>query len=183
MMAKRKPMYAIVDIPRRGKGIVATKNITKGSRILEEKPVITTPEQPQSDEWLKTNIAQQVSCLNDHQRQSFFSMHNLYAYQSTAEQALGIIRTNSLPIEANGIGGGIFLEACRINHACDDNAQKYWNRRIERHTVHALKDILKGEEITIYYLAQAVVAKCAKRDSKKSLISCVPAGCAHYQQI
>ncbi|KAF2179638.1 hypothetical protein K469DRAFT_716138 [Zopfia rhizophila CBS 207.26] len=52
-------------------------------------------------------------------------MHNLYPYQNVAEQSLGIIRMNGLPIETNGIGGGVFLEACRINHACDNNAQKY----------------------------------------------------------
>jgi hypothetical protein len=79
-------------------------------------------------------------------------MHNIYPYQNAAEQSFGIIRTNSLPIEAEGIGGGIFLEACRINHACDNNAQKNWNRCIERHTVHALRDIVEGEEITIKYL-------------------------------
>lgn len=48
----------------------------------------------------------------------------------------------------------MFLEACRINHACDNNnAQKNWNDRISRHTVHALRNIDKGEEITITYLS------------------------------
>jgi hypothetical protein len=62
------------------------------------------------------------------------------------------IRTG-LPAEAVGDKGAIFLEACRINHACDNNAQKNWNEKIKRHTVHALRDINKGEEITITYLA------------------------------
>jgi hypothetical protein len=34
----------------------------------------------------------------------------------------------------------------------DNNAQKHWNQRIKRHTVYALRDIPKDEEITIYYL-------------------------------
>ncbi|OCK83190.1 SET domain-containing protein 5 [Lepidopterella palustris CBS 459.81] len=80
-------------------------------------------------------------------------MHNIHAYRNTAEQYLGIVRTNALPIGTNGIDGGIFLEACRINHACDNNAQKNWNENIKRHTVHALRDIEQGEEITICYLA------------------------------
>lgn len=80
-------------------------------------------------------------------------MHNIHAYRNATEQYFGIVRTNALPIETNISEAGIFLEACRINHACDNNAQKHWNRNINRHTVHALRDIYKGEEITIYYLS------------------------------
>lgn len=145
-------MYALRDVPGKGKGLVAIENIPKGTRILSEQPVITTPERQRDDEWLKTHISQQVDSLSEHQRQSFLSMHNLYPYQNVAEQSLGIIRTNGLPIEADGIGGGVFLEACRINHSCDNNAQKHWSQSIKRHTVHALRDIPKGEEITVYYL-------------------------------
>ncbi|KAJ4373764.1 hypothetical protein N0V83_002503 [Neocucurbitaria cava] len=145
-------MYALKDVLGKGKGIVAIENISKGTRILSEEPVITTPEYQQDDEWLKSHLSQQVDVLSEPQRQSFLSLHNLYPFQNIVEQSLGIIRTNALPIEADGIGGGIFLEASRINHACDNNAQKAWNQCIKRHTVHALRDIAKGEEITIYYL-------------------------------
>jgi hypothetical protein len=102
---------------------------------------------------MKTHISQQVDYLDEHQRQSFLSLHNFYSYKDTREQYSGIIRTNGLPIEDNGVAAGIFLEACRINHDCHNNAQKYWNKRIKRHTVHALREIAEGEEITIYYLA------------------------------
>jgi hypothetical protein len=78
-------------------------------------------------------------------------MHNIYA-DDTVSRYLGIIRTNALPFGDDVREGGIFLDACRINHACDINAQKSWNKNIKRHTVHALRDIEKGEEITIYYL-------------------------------
>lgn len=81
-------------------------------------------------------------------------MHNIHPYSTAAERYLGIIRTVSLPMEdSNGNDiGGVFLEASRINHACDNNAQKHWNSNIQRHTVHALRGIEKDEEITVYYL-------------------------------
>ena len=79
-------------------------------------------------------------------------MHNIHLYGNAAEQYLGIIRTNALPFETARSEGGIFLEACRINQAWDNNAQKNWNENIKRHTAHALRDIQKGEEITITYL-------------------------------
>jgi hypothetical protein len=145
-------MYVLKDVEGKGKGLVATEDIPKGTRILSEKPVITTPRLQLDDQSLKSHISQQVDALSEVQRKAFLSLHNLYPYQNIAEQSVGIIRTNGLLIETNGIAGGVFLEACRINHSCDNNAQKNWNERIEQHTVQALRDIPKGEEITIYYL-------------------------------
>ena len=147
------PMYALRDVPGKGKGLVAIEKISKGTRILSEEPVVTVPCNEQASEQLQISICQQVDALSKHQRRAFLSMHNIHAYGNAAEQYLGIVRTNALPIETNeSEGGGIFFEACRINHACDNNAQKNWNTKIKRHTVQALKDIYKGEEITIYYL-------------------------------
>ncbi|KAN0070170.1 SET domain containing protein [Elaphomyces granulatus] len=152
------PMYALRDVPGKGKGLVAMEKISMGTRILSEKPIVITfprnnnePELPDSER-LQSYICQQVDALSEGQRRAFLTMHNIHPYGNAGEQYLGIIRTNALPIDTNKVGGGIFLEACRINHACDNNAQKHWNENIKRHTVHALRDIDKGEEITIYYL-------------------------------
>lgn len=41
-MAEHESMYAITDVPGRGKGLVATRDIARSTRILEEKPSITT---------------------------------------------------------------------------------------------------------------------------------------------
>ncbi|KAK2053463.1 hypothetical protein LY76DRAFT_274506 [Colletotrichum caudatum] len=144
-------IYALRDLPGRGKGLVATEKISKGTRILSEEAVITISELVGSER-LRTSVYQQVEALSENQRRDFLSMHNIYPYSNAAEQYLGIFQTNSLPAEAVGDEGAIFLEACRINHACDNNAQKNWNEKIKRHTVHALRDIEKGEEITITYL-------------------------------
>jgi len=146
------PVYSLRDVPGKGKGLVAIEKISKGTRILSEEPIITVPRNKPNSEQLRISICQQVDALSEQQQRAFFSMHNSHAYRNAAEQYLGIVRTNALPIETNGSEGGIFLETCRINHACDNNAQKNWNGNIKRHTVHALRDIYKGEEITIYYL-------------------------------
>jgi hypothetical protein len=69
-----------------------------------------------------------VDALDEYQQHAFLSMHN--SHRNAAEQYLGIFRTNALPIKTDGIGGGSFLEACRINHACDNSAQKSWNKNI-----------------------------------------------------
>ena len=144
-------VYALQEVPGRGKGLVAIEKIFKGMRILSEKAIVTVGESVGSGR-LRTSICQQVEALGENQRRAFLSMHNIHPYRNAAEQYLGIFRTNSLPAEAVGDKGAIFLEACRINHACDNNAQKNWNEKIKRHTVHAVRDIDKGEEITITYL-------------------------------
>lgn len=148
------PIYALKDIPGKGKGLVAAQHIPKGTRILSEQPIVSLLEGQMDETRLKAHVSRQIQALSEQQRHSFLFLHNLYPYQDITEQYLGIIRTNALPIEADGVAGGIFFEACRINHACDNNAQKNWNRCIKRHTVHALRDIPKGEEITIYYLGR-----------------------------
>ena len=145
-------MYALQDVPGKGKGLVATEKVSRGTRILSEEPIIIVPHHGPDIKQLRTSICHQVDALSKRQRRAFLSMHNIHAFGNAAEQYLGIVRTNGLPIETEGSGAGIFLEACRINHACDNNAQKHWNENIKRHTVHALRDIYKSEEITIYYL-------------------------------
>ncbi|PMD60357.1 SET domain-containing protein [Hyaloscypha bicolor E] len=122
-------------MPGKGKGLVAIEKISKGTRILSEEAVVTVSESVGSER-LRTSICKQVEALSENQRRDFLSIYNIHLYRNAAKDQ-----------------GAIFLEACRINHACDNNTQKNWNKKIKRHTVHALRDINKGKEITITYLA------------------------------
>ena len=100
-------------------------------------------------EEVRIRIHQQVSSLRDDEFQAFHSMENIHPYANAVEQWLGIVRTNALPMGPDLDTGGVFLTACRINHACDNNAQNFWNENIDRLTIHAVRDIRQGEEITI----------------------------------
>jgi len=144
-------MYTLQEVPGKGKGLVARRKIPKGTRILSEEPIVRVPEAVLHSQALTPSIRRQVDALSPEQRQAFLSMHNIHADDADSRY-LGIVQTNALPFGDDVREGGIFLDACRINHACDNNAQKSWNENIKRHTVHALRDIEKGEEITIYYL-------------------------------
>lgn len=144
-------MYALQEVPGKGKGLVATRKIPMGTRILSEEPIIRLPEAALDRQTLLASIRRQVDVLTPDQRRAFLSMHNIHA-DDTASRYLGIFRKNALPFGDDVREVGIFLDACRINHACDNNAQRSWNENIKRHTIHALRDIEKGTEITIYYL-------------------------------
>lgn len=60
--------------------------------------------------------------------------------------------TNMLPLGASN-SGGLFLEASRINHSCQPNAQYAWNDDLGHLTVYALCDIDTNHEITISYIS------------------------------
>jgi SET domain-containing protein len=140
-------MYALQEVPGKGKGLVATRKIPRGTRILSEEPIVRVPQALLDSPALPASIRRQVDALTLDQRRAFLSLHNIHA-----DDAASRYRTNAPPFGDHVREGGIFLDACRVNHACDNNAQKSWSEDIKRHTVHALRDIEKGTEITIYYL-------------------------------
>ncbi len=146
------PMYTIEDVPGKGKGLIATKDIPKGTRIISETPVVNSGEDVKNTEDLRVRIWQQVAYLSEAQRQEFTSMANIHPYTNDTQRYFGIFRTNALPMGPNLAAGGVFLKACRINHSCDSNAQNFWNENLNQLTIHASKDIQNGEEITICYL-------------------------------
>ncbi|KAI8936707.1 hypothetical protein NX059_007099 [Plenodomus lindquistii] len=144
-------MYTIQNVPGKGKGLVATDDIPKGTRITSEKPIMTMSHSATSMEQLEIRIVQKLNNLSSHQQQDFLSMANIYPYTTAAQRNLGILRTNGLPTGSDLQTAGIFSIACRINHACDHNAQNFWNDNLNQLTIHAVRDIRKGEEITIEY--------------------------------
>ncbi|KAF7862620.1 hypothetical protein EAF04_007493 [Stromatinia cepivora] len=161
-------IYVKRHIPGKGLGLVATQDIPKGTRILSEVAFLIAPNTATRDE-LRISLVRQWEAFSEDQRQEFLSFHNTKSYGNLHERLCGIYSINALPLqEINNSDekanlssgpqlqtsrGGIFLDASRINHACDENAVTNWNEAIQQLTVTASKDIHKDEEITIYYLA------------------------------
>ncbi|KAL2138078.1 hypothetical protein VTI28DRAFT_7496 [Corynascus sepedonium] len=143
-------VYIIREVHGKGLGLVSVTKIPKGTRILSESPLLRVPRSTNSKERLGISLSKEISALSGDQRQAFFALYN--AFEDETSQELGIVRTNALPLGSNASMGGIFLDASRINHSCIQNAQNTWNENLQRLTIHAIRDINKGEEITIMYL-------------------------------
>ncbi|KAF1994263.1 SET domain-containing protein [Amniculicola lignicola CBS 123094] len=156
------PMFTVEDVPGKGKGLVATKDIPKGTRIISEIPIITSGQDIRDVEQLRVRIYQQVCSLSEDQQREFLSMYNIYPYTNVIDRYQGIFRTNALPTGPCLDIGSVFLIACRINHACDSNATHFWNDNLNKITIHAIRDIWKGEEITISYLSS-----CQNRQARE----------------
>ncbi|EAT86567.1 hypothetical protein HBH56_155460 [Parastagonospora nodorum] len=154
-----KRAYAIVDVAGKGKGVVATVDIPKGTRIICETPILIldqrVPNTPAYVQQLDSHIFKQMYALSVDQQLDIVSMSNIYPYKDLKEMHRGIMRTNALPCGPDLSFAGLFLQACRINHACDNNAQNFWNDNIDKLTIHAVRDIGQGEEITISYLSSS----------------------------
>jgi hypothetical protein len=137
----------------------ATETLPKGARILLEEPIITIPPSATRDDFeVMTSVTQQVGILTEEQRESFLSMRNKHPHATDGERYLGITLTISLPCKVKEEDMfGVFLDASRIRHSCDSNSWKNWNDKIKKHTVHALRDIQAGEEITVNFLGSNVV--------------------------
>jgi len=143
-------LYTIQEIAGKGRGVLAATFISKGTRIICEPPLFRVPRGGSSKERLHETTLKTITGLNEEQRQQFLALHNAFSGESGPE--LGRVRTNALPLGSDAIEGGIFLDSSRINHSCIQNAQNTWNEDLQKLTIHALRDISEGEEITIFYL-------------------------------
>jgi hypothetical protein len=54
----------------------------------------------------------------------------------------------------NKIHQGVFENVARINHSCLPNAQGNFHAPLGRFNIHALRDIERGEEVTLNYLPE-----------------------------
>ena len=75
-------------------------------------------------------------------------------------QVMGIFETNAFKADSGSV---ICPEASRINHSCVPNVHHCWNNTIGAETVHAVRDISIGEEITTTY-----IAICRTHDQRES---------------
>lgn len=146
---KTAALYVIKESPGKGLGMFAAKDIPKGTRTLAERPFFTLAEVPDSptDQIGSNNITDAIRRLPDSERRKFLSLHCPARYD--CDIIFSIYEANSFEM---GNGTGICLDASRINHSCIPNAHYSWNSTIKQETVHAMKDIRKGEEITISYV-------------------------------
>ncbi|KAG5994824.1 hypothetical protein E4U52_000731 [Claviceps spartinae] len=115
-------MYDLQYVPGKGQGLVATRNILKGTRILSEQPFFTITYVTDVQERQRL-ICQQVDSLSNHQRDAFLSMHNAHPFNDAEERYAGIFQTNCLPAGGDSppYKKAIYLQASRINHSCENN--------------------------------------------------------------
>jgi SET domain-containing protein len=125
------------------------QDISKGTRFLSEKPLFQIQSFGSELPVIEKEIERKLNLLSQYDQRAFFSLHN--STPGDSYPLTGIVKTNALSLGPGSSVGGIFPMISRINHSCRPNTQHTWNTSIEHETIHAIRDIKKGEEITISY--------------------------------
>ena len=142
--------WHVEAIEGKGYGVVATSAIQAGERLLAERPLATCTKYGT----LQDNrvFAKTVNALGSVDRKAFFELsqsERLYGARKTAE---GVWRSNAYPLREHPDGrkeAAVYAYCCRINHACMPNVHIAWSESISMQTVHAIRPIAAGEEITV----------------------------------
>lgn len=140
-------LFEVRSIPGKGRGLIARFNIAEGKRIVCERPFFTVSSILPVDS-LEHSIASKLRALSKSEQQQFFLLHNNFPGKHLF---IGIVKTNALPCGPNSATGGVYPTVCLINHSCVPNAHHSWNSDLECETIHAVRYIEAGEEITISY--------------------------------
>lgn len=170
-------LIQIQPVPGKGRGIIASATIPKGTRIIMEQPIIRCPFIPgpvgelilsdevaaladtghHIDHNLILSLSHSTAIVpdsgHDHGRYAtIFRIYSLPAGAETNPPCLPLFMCD-LPEADTAIVNmrALFPTIRLINHDCMPNAAYTWNTRFCVGVVHATRFIPAGEEITIAY--------------------------------
>ncbi|WOO81634.1 SET domain-containing protein 5 [Vanrija pseudolonga] len=152
--------YKVVEIPGKGLGVVATADIAIGTRIIAEDP-IPDLESLRTETETDASLMRSVKSLSPENQRLFLGLSNCHT--DAANKFSGIFKTNAFQCGLGSPNAGIYPIICHVNHSCRPNAFASWNEDLKKETLHAFRDIPKGEEITIGYHPSIFMAPHAQR--------------------
>jgi hypothetical protein len=130
----------------------ATQDIPAGELILSESPLfcVTGNNRRTLQKFAGTAPDDARAELSEADRKTFWDLHDRHGGSKTA---LGIFKTNALPLGLTTEDGAIFPLCSRINHSCCPNVNHSWNPTTKRESIYAIRHIKEGEEIFTTYNA------------------------------
>ncbi|TFK19996.1 SET domain-containing protein [Coprinopsis marcescibilis] len=146
--------FTVIDIPGKGKGAIASRDIKQGELIIEERPLFLVP--PTINSSPTDFIWDKLEDVTEEQRESFFNLSfvNFPADKDPEtdlkDVALAIFETNAV---SAGSSVGIFPRMARLNHGCSSAFSAVYTYREKEGSlvVYAIKDVQKGTELLITY--------------------------------
>ena len=150
----------VTKIPGKGRGLVAARDIKMGEFIFLDKPAITLPNHSpiEYDEGLSEeeydSIVEQVQNLSSEAKLLFFKLEErrkgIDECGCLSNTKLRILRIFSKNASGDHENMALFLNCALLNHSCAPNAAP-GPTEDQNNEVRAIKDISKGEEVTVFY--------------------------------
>ena len=149
----------VTEIPGKGRGLVAARNIKMGELIFTDKPVIKVNSDEDTDE-IMNSLARQIDKLSIEAKRQFNQLNVSPKYEDGIELNVNLLNFSKFVSNCakswRGMNDCWFLQlnTILINHSCAPNAAKGPLLPDEdyKNEVRAIKDITRGDEITLCYL-------------------------------
>lgn len=147
------PPFALSDIPGRGKGLVATRDIPAGTVIFHDRPILVyDPARAPHRTQLESLLLDAISRLNPDTQAAFLSLFNAFA----GDSLLGIVETNQYQLVhlegAETAYSGVFPTFSRLNHSCNPNVMPEWDSASFSVGVRTVRPVRKGDELLVTYI-------------------------------
>ncbi|KAL4257105.1 SET domain-containing protein [Pleurotus pulmonarius] len=166
------PPYEIAEVPSKGLGMLATRDIPQGAFIMSERPLMIGPQEHHLNAHnmvfsaSATTRQRQRATLTeaektfrvafarmDPENQALYmALHNAHRSDGSGP-LMGVMRTNAYEVcHLDGrLYTGVFKDLSRINHSCSPNTTSYFDRASLSKLLFAARDIPAGTEITSQY--------------------------------
>jgi hypothetical protein len=162
-------LFELKPTRSKGLGLFATSSIARGTRIIEEAPLVVIPP-GFGDAMRLAHLVAEVRRLTPDQKKAFFGLYHspgalVPPAQNDVDPSAGqnattemlttfaIFETNSFQMGEDGEHGtGVFASYSRMNHTCTPNTHASYNETLRMMTVHATREIEENEEILTTYI-------------------------------
>ncbi|KAL0580424.1 hypothetical protein V5O48_001577 [Marasmius crinis-equi] len=170
----------IGDSPGKGQGVFATRALEMGDLIFSERPIVVFPARElAASVWLDNLPSAQIAGFiekewegilkhmmkraTSEKASAFWALENVHP---DLDKMKGIVRTNGF--KALGVAGltkeerdeeddysnvyeGVCEKLCRINHSCQPNCERSWDKASFSFQIRATRKVEAGEELFIMY--------------------------------
>jgi hypothetical protein len=170
-----------------GIGLFAVRDICAGERLPCEAPLARWSVAAQaSEDERRASFEAMLATLTPETIAAIMELSQSTTH-GTQKNLLGTWQTNGLPInydngqprQGQQVGertreAAVFANVCRLNHACAPNCHHEWNERLGRETVHTVRNVRAGEELTICYLPPRGLEQQARRHRLMATVEADP---------
>ena len=187
--------YEFLEVPHKGTGNLATRNISEGEIICVERPVLLIDNSKHGND-INTHEVKKVfekmfKKLTNTQQEAIMNLSNSFIDHKKSEtdmefvKFLEITKTNSISLQESGefptgriphdslrkyylvAKVGLFLDFSRFNHSCMPNSDYFYADPYIR--LYATRNIMKGEEITFSYYGDSLGRTGISHDSPQTI--------------